>query len=159
MPMLYRVALSLLGHTLAHDRLNMSNEMLCHLAIMYVNKMDKNRNVTRSRSHMTTHEMIPLCSSLQGVGTCIPFCVCFWVLLENIVTPHLRLAACCSIANFCWGSLVGWGWGRGPKIFLLKIWLLPLMVWFFLACHVQVGCTLGGGGCLEAQKILLGQNY
>ena len=32
-----------LGHILTHDRLNMSNETLRHLAIMYVNKMDKNR--------------------------------------------------------------------------------------------------------------------
>ena len=36
-------AFSLLGHILTHDRLNMSNETLCHLAIMYVNKMDKKR--------------------------------------------------------------------------------------------------------------------
>ena len=36
-------AFSLLGHILTHDRPNMRNEMLCHLAIMYVNKMDKKR--------------------------------------------------------------------------------------------------------------------
>ena len=36
-------AFSLLGHILTHDRLNMSNETLRHLAIMYVNKMDKKR--------------------------------------------------------------------------------------------------------------------
>ena len=33
----------LLGHILTHDRRNMSNETLRHLAIMYVNKMDKKR--------------------------------------------------------------------------------------------------------------------
>ena len=33
----------LLGHILPHDRLNMNNETLRHLAIMYVNKMDKKR--------------------------------------------------------------------------------------------------------------------
>ena len=36
-------AFSLLGHILTHERLNMSNETLRHLAIMYVNKMDKER--------------------------------------------------------------------------------------------------------------------
>ena len=36
-------AFSLLGHILTHDRCNMSNETLRHLAIMYVNKMDKKR--------------------------------------------------------------------------------------------------------------------
>ena len=36
-------AFSLLGFTLTHDRLNMSTETLRHLAIMYVNKMDKKR--------------------------------------------------------------------------------------------------------------------
>ena len=36
-------AFSLLGHILTHERLNMSNETLRHLAIMYVNKMDKKR--------------------------------------------------------------------------------------------------------------------
>ena len=36
-------AFSLLGHILTHDRLNMSNETLRHLAIMYANKMDKKR--------------------------------------------------------------------------------------------------------------------
>ena len=33
--------LNLLGHILTHERLNMSNEMLHHSAIMYVNKMAK----------------------------------------------------------------------------------------------------------------------
>ena len=36
-------AFSLLGHILTHDRRDMSNETLRHLAIMYVNKMDKKR--------------------------------------------------------------------------------------------------------------------
>ena len=36
-------AFSLLGHILTHDRLNMSNRTLHHLAIMCVNKMDKKR--------------------------------------------------------------------------------------------------------------------
>ena len=36
-------AFSLLGHIVTHDRRNMSNETLRHLAIMYVNKMDKKR--------------------------------------------------------------------------------------------------------------------
>ena len=36
-------AFSLLGHILTHERGNMSNETLRHLAIMYVNKMDKKR--------------------------------------------------------------------------------------------------------------------
>ena len=34
-------AFNLLGHILTHEHLNMSNEMLRHLAIMYVNKMAK----------------------------------------------------------------------------------------------------------------------
>ena len=37
------LALRLLGHILTHDRLNMSDENLHHLAIMYVTKMDKKR--------------------------------------------------------------------------------------------------------------------
>ena len=36
-------AFSLFGHILTHDRLNMSNETLRHLAIMYVNKMEEKR--------------------------------------------------------------------------------------------------------------------
>ena len=34
-------AFSLLGHILTHERLNMSNETLRHLAIMCVNRIDK----------------------------------------------------------------------------------------------------------------------
>ena len=34
---------SVLGHILTHDHLNMSIETSRHLAIMYVNKMDKKR--------------------------------------------------------------------------------------------------------------------
>ena len=34
-------AFNLLGHILTHEHLNMSNETLRHLAIMYVNKMAK----------------------------------------------------------------------------------------------------------------------
>ena len=37
------LAFSRLGHILTHYGLNMSNEMLRHLSIMYVNKMDKKR--------------------------------------------------------------------------------------------------------------------
>ena len=40
---LLRLACSLLGHILTHDRLNMSNETLRHLAIMYVKKAYKKR--------------------------------------------------------------------------------------------------------------------
>ena len=36
-------AFSLLEHIVTHDCLNMSNETLHHLAIMYVNKIDKKR--------------------------------------------------------------------------------------------------------------------
>ena len=64
-----------LGHILTHDRLNMNNETLHHLAIMYVNKMDESGNVMGRSSNMTAHEMILLCSSLQGVGRCIPLCL------------------------------------------------------------------------------------
>ena len=44
-------------HIQAHDCLNMSNETLCHLAIMYVNKMDKKRECEEEEyqgSHLTT---------------------------------------------------------------------------------------------------------
>jgi len=37
------LAFSLLGHIVMHDHLNMRNETLRHLAIMYVNNMDKKR--------------------------------------------------------------------------------------------------------------------
>ena len=37
-------AFSLLGHILTHDCLNLSRDTLRHLAVMYVNKMDKKRN-------------------------------------------------------------------------------------------------------------------
>ena len=63
---------------------------------------------------MTAREMILLCSSLQGVRTCI-LCVWFWVLpplqlLEHWVTPppHLRLEACRSMPQhsiFFWGAV------------------------------------------------------
>ena len=62
-------AFNLLGHILTQDRLNMSNETLRHLAIMYVNKM------TRRSSNLTTHERIMLCPSLQGVRRCILLCL------------------------------------------------------------------------------------
>ena len=45
---------------LTHDRLNMTNETLCHLAIMYVNKMDKNGNVRRSSRDIPGYELILL---------------------------------------------------------------------------------------------------
>ena len=35
------MAFNLLGNILTHDHLNMRNEMLHHLAIMYVDKLDK----------------------------------------------------------------------------------------------------------------------
>ena len=37
------LAFSLLGHILTHERLNMSDETLRHLAVIYVNEMDKKR--------------------------------------------------------------------------------------------------------------------
>ena len=37
------LAFSLMGHIRTHDRLNMSNETLRHLAIVCVNKMDEKR--------------------------------------------------------------------------------------------------------------------
>ena len=50
---------------------------------------------------MTTHEMILLSSSLQGVGRCIALCLVWgfatFFFLENLGTPHLRLEACCSM--------------------------------------------------------------
>ena len=50
---------------------------------------------------MTTHEMILLCSSSQGVRTCIPLCLVLILPplqpLENLLTPHLWREACCSM--------------------------------------------------------------
>ena len=69
------VSLFLLGCViLTHDRLNMSNQTLRHLAIMSI-KWRKSGNVRRRSSNMTTHEMILSCSSLQGVRRCIPLCL------------------------------------------------------------------------------------
>ena len=50
---------------------------------------------------MATHEVILLCSSLQGVGRC--FFLCFLLGFATFVAfgkfgyPHLRLEACCSM--------------------------------------------------------------
>ena len=38
------------------------------MAMMYVNKVDKNHKFEEEDNHMTTREMILLCSSLWGVG-------------------------------------------------------------------------------------------
>ena len=60
---------------------------------------------------MTTHEMILLCSSLQGVGTCISFCLVLgfasFAAFGKPPTYGLKHAAACrSKANFSWGPLV-----------------------------------------------------
>ena len=52
---------------------------------------------------MTTHEMILLCSSLQGVGMCILLClvvgVATFAALGKLGSPHLRLEACRSMSQ------------------------------------------------------------
>ena len=97
------LAFSLLGRILTHDCHNMSNETLRHLAIMYVKKMDKKRKGEVRISNMTAHEMILLCSSLQGVRTCIPLCLnpsfATFAAFGKLGTLHLRLEACRSMSQ------------------------------------------------------------
>ena len=80
---------------------------------------------------MTTHEMMLLCSSLQGVGRCIPLCLVWgfatFVAFGNFGYPHLRLEACRSLPQHnkfflgtvgaCW-SLVG---GQGVQLCGYKV--------------------------------------
>ena len=65
--------------------------------------------MTRRSSNITTHEMILLYSSLQGVGRCIALCLVLgfanFSASGKLVTPTYGLkhaAACCSTANFSW---------------------------------------------------------
>ena len=80
-------------------------------------KWTKSGNKRRVSSNMTSHEMILLCSSLQGVKRWIPLClVVGFATFVALGSPHLRLdtcrsmpqhaAACHSTANFSWGPLV-----------------------------------------------------
>ena len=63
---------------------------------------------------MTTHEMVLLCSSLQGVGRCISLCLVLgfatFVAFGNFGYPPTsglkNAAACRSTANFSCGPLV-----------------------------------------------------
>ena len=61
---------------------------------------------------MTTHEMLLLCSSLQGVRRCIPLSLVlgfgtFSASGRKPPTYGLKHAAACrSAANFSWGPLV-----------------------------------------------------
>ena len=54
------MAFSLLGLILTHNRLNMSNEMLHHLARPQI-RLTRNRNVRRNSKNRLTYELILLC--------------------------------------------------------------------------------------------------
>ena len=55
---------------------------------------------------MTTHEMILLCSSLQGVGTWVCHLCSFWRIGSPPTYGLNHAAACRSAAHFSWGPVV-----------------------------------------------------
>ena len=91
---------SLMGHILTHDCLHMNNDTLLHLAIMYVNKMDKKWQYAAKEEQAGIRMNYPCVGSLQVVGDALRRRRA-WIFYAFVILHRLLMSQHATAPNSC----------------------------------------------------------